>query len=74
METNLIELQKSLVRNEVAITTCLSRILEGDGHMISIPFKLKIELKLRLALKNNYLSKASKSFITYLNAMLNEES
>ena len=39
METNLIELQKSLVRNEVGITTCLSRILQNECHMTSIPFE-----------------------------------
>jgi DNA-binding transcriptional LysR family regulator len=73
METNLIELQKSLVRNEVGITTCLSRILEGDGYMTSIPFEPKIEFKLSLAWKkSHYLSKASKAFITYLSATLNE--
>ena len=67
METNLIELQKSLVRNEVGITTCLSRILQDEQQMTSIPFEPKIEFKLSLAWKkNHYLSKASKIFITYL--------
>jgi DNA-binding transcriptional LysR family regulator len=49
METNLIELQKSLVRNEVGITTCLSRILQNEYQMTSIPFEPKIEFKLSLA-------------------------
>jgi DNA-binding transcriptional LysR family regulator len=67
METNLIELQKSLVRNEVGITTCLSRILQNESKMTSIPFEPKIEFKLSLAWKkNHYLSKASKVFMTYL--------
>jgi DNA-binding transcriptional LysR family regulator len=69
METNLIELQKSLVRNEVGITTCLSRILENEKQMTSIPFEPKIEFKLSLAWKkNHYLSKASKVFMTYLSS------
>jgi DNA-binding transcriptional LysR family regulator len=69
METNLIELQKSLVRNEVGITTCLSRILQNEQQMTSIPFKPKIEFKLSLAWKkNHYLSKASKAFMTYLSS------
>lgn len=73
METNLIELQKSLVRNEVGITTCLSRILQDDYQMTSIPFEPKIEFKLSLAWKkNHYLSKASKAFITYLSTTLNK--
>jgi DNA-binding transcriptional LysR family regulator len=69
METNLIELQKSLVRNEVGITTCLSRILQNESKMTSIPFEPKIEFKLSLAWKkNHYLSKASKVFMTYLSS------
>jgi len=67
METNLIELQKSLVRNGVGITTCLSRILQNEHQMTSIPFEPKIAFTLSLAWKkNHYLSKASKAFMTYL--------
>mgnify|MGYP003385886616 FL=1 len=73
METNLIELQKSLVRNEVGITTCLSRILKGEPKMTSVPFDPKIEFKLSLAWKkNHYLSKASKAFMAYLSSTLDE--
>lgn len=73
METNLIELQKSLVCNEVGITTCLSRILQDDNQMMSIPFEPKIEFTLSLAWKkSHYLSKASKAFISYLSTTLNE--
>ena len=69
METNLIELQKSLVRNGVGITTCLSRILQNEQQMTSIPFEPKIEFKLSLAWrKNHYLSNASKVFMTYLDS------
>lgn len=69
METNLIELQKSLVRNEVGITTCLSRILQHESQMTAIPFEPKIEFKLSLAWKkNHYLSKASKVFMAYLSS------
>ncbi|MCW8833116.1 MAG: LysR family transcriptional regulator, partial [Colwellia sp.] len=53
METNLIELQKSLVRNEVGITTCLSRILKDEAEMVSVPFEPKIEFILSLAWKKN---------------------
>lgn len=71
METNLIELQKSLVRNEVGITTCLSRILQNEQQMTSAPFEPKIEFKLSLAWKkNHYLSKASKAFMTHLKSTL----
>lgn len=75
METNLIELQKSLVRNEVGITTCLSRILQNECHMTSTPFEPKIEFKLSLARKkNHYLSKASKVFMTYLSSKVESTS
>lgn len=71
METNLIELQKSLVQNEVGITTCLARILTAEHQMTSVSFAPKIEFKLSLAWKkNHYLSKASKAFMTYLSASL----
>lgn len=73
METNLIELQTSLVRNEVGITTCLSRILSDDAKMTSVPFEPKIEFKLSLAWKkNHYLSQASKAFMAYLSTTLDE--
>jgi DNA-binding transcriptional LysR family regulator len=73
METNLIELQKSLVRNEVGITTCLTRILQDEQQMISIPFEPKIAFKLSLAWKkSHYLSQASKAFISYLSTTLND--
>jgi DNA-binding transcriptional LysR family regulator len=69
METNLIELQKSLVRNCVGITTCLSRILQNEQQMTFVPFEPKIEFKLSLAWKkNHYLSQASKVFMTYLSS------
>ncbi|MFT4806708.1 MAG: DNA-binding transcriptional LysR family regulator [Paraglaciecola sp.] len=75
METNLIELQKSLVRNEVGITTCLSRILQNEQQMTSIPFEPKIEFKLSLAWKkNHYLSKASKVFMSYLSSTVEPKS
>ena len=71
METNLIELQKSLVRNQVGITTCLSRILKYEQQVTSISFEPKITLKLSLAWKkSHYLSRASKAFIDHLKSTL----
>ena len=67
METNLIELQKSLVKSEVGITSCLSMILDDDDELVSIPFTPKINLKLGLAWKKNQqLSKATKVLVEYL--------
>jgi len=71
METNLIELLKSLVRNEVGITTCLPMILEDEPDIIAIPFNPRIKLKLGLAWKkSHYLSQASKTFIDFMNENL----
>ena len=66
METNLIELQKSLVENNVGITTCLARILVNEQAICAIPFQPKMSFKLGLAWKkSHYLSKASQTFIRF---------
>ncbi|KZM42451.1 LysR family transcriptional regulator [Marinomonas sp. SBI22] len=66
METNLIELQKSLVKNDVGITTCLARTLVGEHEIKAIPFIPKMSFKLGLAWKkSHYLSKASQVFIQF---------
>ncbi|EPJ50002.1 MAG: LysR family substrate binding transcriptional regulator [Osedax symbiont Rs2] len=67
METNLIELQKSLVKNNLGITNCLSGIMKGDPALITLPFSPPIVLKLGLAWKkNHYLSNASKTFMEFI--------
>lgn len=67
METNLIELQKSLVRSNIGITSCLSGIMCGDNDLTTIPFSPAIVLRLGLAWKkNHYLSHASKVFKEFL--------
>lgn len=67
METNLIELQKSLVKNGIGITTCLPRIIENDEALRYLSFQPKINIKLSLAWKkNHYLSNASKAFMAHL--------
>lgn len=69
METNLIELQKSLVKDKVGITTCLSMILKGESELVSLSFEPKIALKLGLAWKHTrYLSQASSVLIDFLEA------
>jgi len=71
METNLTELQKSLVQNEIGITTCLSRILAAEPQMTSVSFSPKIAFKLSLAWKkSHYVSQASKAFMRYLTESL----
>lgn len=67
METNLIELQKTLVKNNVGITTCLSKVLSDQPELIAVPFSPAIVLNLGLAWKkNHYLSIASKVFIDFV--------
>jgi len=67
VETNLIELQRSLVRNQVGATTCLAMILKDEKNIAAISFSPKIKLKLGLAWKqSHYLSQASQKFISYL--------
>ena len=67
METNLIELQKSLVKNNLGITSCLSGIISDDPDLITLPFSPPIVLKLGLAWKkNHYLSNASKTFMEFI--------
>lgn len=66
METNLIELQKTLVQNDVGITTCLARILVGEENINAVPFEPKMSFTLGLAWKkSHYLSKASQTFIHF---------
>lgn len=66
METNLIELQKTLVQNDVGITTCLARILEGEKNIKAVSFDPTMSFKLALAWKkSHYLSKASQTFIHF---------
>ncbi len=67
METNLIELQKSLVKNNVGITSCLSGIMSDSSELTAIPFSPQIVLTLGLAWKkSHYLSNASKVFMEFI--------
>lgn len=67
METNLIELQKSLVKNNLGITNCLGGIMQDERDLICLPFSPPIVLKLGLAWKkNHYLSNASKTFMEFI--------
>ncbi len=71
METNLTELQKSLLKNQLGITTCLSRILASEPELTAVSFQPKIAFKLSLAWKkSHYVSQASKAFMRYLTESL----
>ena len=71
METNLIELQKTLVKNNIGITTCLPKVLGDQPELVAVPFAPPIVLNLGLAWKkNHYLSIASKAFIDFVKQFL----
>ncbi|MFT5722484.1 MAG: DNA-binding transcriptional LysR family regulator [Motiliproteus sp.] len=66
-ETNLVELLKSLVLQNVGISTCLSMILDQEDKLVAIPFQPRIPLYIGLGWKSNhYLSKASQAFLDFM--------
>ena len=72
-ETNLIDLLKSLVENEVGISTVLSRIVTEKDKLTTIPFTPRIPLYIGLGWKkNHYLSKASRAFVDFMQNNLPE--
>lgn len=63
-ETNLVELLKNLVMNEMGIATCLSMIVDDEPSLTCRPFDPPIPLELAWGWKkNHYLSKASQAFL-----------
>ncbi|WP_287420610.1 LysR family transcriptional regulator substrate-binding protein [Reinekea sp.] len=65
-ETNLIDLLKQLVRNDVGIATCLAMIVENEADLCVRPFEPAIRLELAWGWKkNHYLSKAAQAFLTF---------
>lgn len=65
-ETNLVDLLKQLVSQEVGIATCLKMILTDDPMLCTRPFDPPIELDLAWAWKkNHYLSKASQALLNF---------
>lgn len=72
-ETNLIDLLKSLVEQEVGISTVLSRIVTDNDNLTTIPFTPTIPLYIGLGWKkNHYLSKASRAFVDFMQDNLPE--
>lgn len=65
-ETNLIDLLKQLVLNDVGIATCLPIIVENEKDLCVRPFEPPINLELAWGWKkNHYLSKAAQAFLSY---------
>ncbi len=66
-ETNLVELLKSLVLQDVGISTGLSMILDQEDALVAVPFEPRIPLYIGLGWKSNhYLSKASQAFLAFM--------
>ncbi len=66
-ETNLTELLKSLVKQEVGISTCLSLILNKHDSLTTVSFDPPIPLKLGLGWKSShYLSSAARAFVEFI--------
>jgi len=67
METNLIELQKSLVKNNVGITSCLAGIMTDEPALTTLPFSPPIIIRFGLAWKqSHHLSHAAKVFVDFI--------
>ncbi|MRI34847.1 LysR family transcriptional regulator [Endozoicomonas sp. OPT23] len=72
-ETNLTELLKSLVKQEVGVSTCLSLILNEDDALTTVSFEPAIPLELGLGWKSShYLSSAARVFVEFIKAEVSE--
>lgn len=66
-ETNLVNLLKALVVNEVGVSTVLSGIISPEDQLTTVPFTPKIPLYIGLGWKkNHYLSNASRAFVRFM--------
>lgn len=73
-ETNLIDLLKAMVINEVGISTGLSRIISKDDQLVTLPFEPKIPLHIGIGWKkSHYLSKASRAFVDFMQQHLAQD-
>ncbi len=67
LETNLIELLKTLVKQGLGISTCLSMILEEEPELCAVPFDPPLPLPMGIGWKSNhYLSRAAQELVHYL--------
>ena len=67
IETNLVQLMKSLVESGAGIGVCLKSAISYDEELIGISFNPKIKMNFGIAWKEeSYLSKANQAFIKFL--------
>jgi len=66
-ETNLIQLTKTLLRENLGVGVCLRCIADTDEELNAIPFRPAIPLHFGLAWRaNSHLSKANKRFADFI--------
>ena len=66
-ETNLFSLVRSLVKEQLGISTFLRMVISGDSELAAISFDPPLYLDLVIAWKTNrYLSRANRAFIDFL--------
>jgi DNA-binding transcriptional LysR family regulator len=66
-ETNLFSLVRSLVKEQLGISTFLRMVISGDSELAAISFDPPLYLDLVIAWKaNRYLSRANRAFIDFL--------
>lgn len=74
LETNLIELLKTLVKQGVGISTCLSMILADEPELCAVPFDPPLALPMGVGWKrNHYLSLAAQELVKYLQQAVGAE-
>jgi DNA-binding transcriptional LysR family regulator len=67
METNLVQLMKTMVESGVGISVCLRSVIETEKNLCGISFQPKIKMNFGIAWRaNSYLSKANKAFLDFL--------
>ena len=67
VETDLLRLMVTLVREDLGLGFCLRRLAEQEPELVGIPFKEPIYFELGIAWKRNqYLSKANRCFVDFL--------
>ncbi len=67
VETNLIPLIKSIVKQGFAISTLMSMVIENEPELIARPFTKPVWLDLSIAWRRDgYLSQANQTFVSFL--------
>lgn len=67
IETNLIPLIKSIVKQGFAITTLMAMVVEDEPALVARPFQEQVWLDLSIAWRRDgYLSQANQAFVEFL--------